>query len=808
MKNYIKYFFLGLVTLYTISDINGQTVGGTTSGATSYCSTTNVGYVSLSGHNGTILAWQVSTNGGLNWINTGITTINQTYFNLNQTSCYRAVVQDGSFPADTSTIVCIDIYPPTLAGTLSGGGIFCGSNASGQLTLTGYTGSIMYWESSINGGTTWTTIGNNNDTEDISSVTQTTQYRVTIQSGTCSTETSNIVTVTVTPETVTGNITGPTSVCSGTNSGTLTLTGHTGSILNWIKSTNNGTTWSSLGTTITNYNFTNITQTTWFRTIVQNGTCSIDSTSNHIITVDPLTIPGEISGGNSFCGSTGSGTLSLTGYTGLIVNWEYSINSGTTWVNIANTTATEIYTNLTQTTLYRANIQSGSCSLETTNIDTVFVTPQTVSGNITGPTSVCSGSNSGILSLTGHTGSIIDWILSTNNGTTWISLGNTLTNYNFTNINQTSWYRAIIQSGNCNIDSTGTHIITIDPTTAQGTMSGGNVFCGTTGSGSLIISGYTGNIVNWESSINGGSTWQTISNTTDTEIYINLTQTTLYRANVQSGNCTMETTNTDTIFVTPQTVVGTLSSDASICPLINQTDITLAGHVGDILYWLNSTDGGITWVIDPITSNPLTIINLNQTSQYQAVIQSGRCDIDTSNTVTLTVHPINIISAGNDTTIIIGESTILNGSGIGIPSWDPIEDLDDYLILTPLATPLITTTYVLSITDNNSCFNTDTVIVTIEDTNTIGIEITITNLFTPNGDGYNDYWYIKNIENNTGNEVFVYNIYGQLVFSTKDYNNDWDGTYQGGSLPDGTYYYIIKLMNSDKPLKGSLDILR
>jgi len=84
----------------------------------------------------------------------------------------------------------------------------------------------------------------------------------------------------------------------------------------------------------------------------------------------------------------------------------------------------------------------------------------------------------------------------------------------------------------------------------------------------------------------------------------------------------------------------------------------------------------------------------------------------------------------------------------------------------------------------------------------------ISNLFTPNADGFNDFWYLQDILNFPDNEVTVYNIYGNQVYNKKAYTNDWAGTYNGAELPDGTYYYVLKFDNSDKIIKGSVDILR
>ena len=159
-----------------------QSVGGTTSGAVSYCTTSNSGVVSVAAYVGTILNWQSTTDGGQTWNNNINSTANQTYFNLNQTTCYRAIVKDGAFPSDTSTVVCITIYPPSVGGTLSGGGAFCDSSGAGTLTLSGSTGDIVYWQSSTDNGSTWQTISNTTVTENYTNIVQSTLYHAVVQS--------------------------------------------------------------------------------------------------------------------------------------------------------------------------------------------------------------------------------------------------------------------------------------------------------------------------------------------------------------------------------------------------------------------------------------------------------------------------------------------------------------------------------------------------------------------------------------------------------------------------------------------------
>jgi gliding motility-associated-like protein len=80
-------------------------------------------------------------------------------------------------------------------------------------------------------------------------------------------------------------------------------------------------------------------------------------------------------------------------------------------------------------------------------------------------------------------------------------------------------------------------------------------------------------------------------------------------------------------------------------------------------------------------------------------------------------------------------------------------------------------------------------------------------LFTPNGDGHNDYWHIPFIEQLGRVDVKVFNRHGMLVFEKRGYDNLWDGTSNGRPLPEGSYYYIIDSSESGI-IKGVINIVR
>jgi len=83
------------------------------------------------------------------------------------------------------------------------------------------------------------------------------------------------------------------------------------------------------------------------------------------------------------------------------------------------------------------------------------------------------------------------------------------------------------------------------------------------------------------------------------------------------------------------------------------------------------------------------------------------------------------------------------------------------------------------------------------DTTTVTVYVLCNDLivftgFSPNGDGVNDFFHIDGIENYPDSELSVFNRWGNEVFFNKGYLNDWDGTWQGKILPDGTYFYVLE----------------
>ena len=87
------------------------------------------------------------------------------------------------------------------------------------------------------------------------------------------------------------------------------------------------------------------------------------------------------------------------------------------------------------------------------------------------------------------------------------------------------------------------------------------------------------------------------------------------------------------------------------------------------------------------------------------------------------------------------------------------------------------------------------------------VELGIPSAITPNGDGINDTWNIKNLELYPESFIKIFNRNGQEVF-TASFDQSWDGKYNGEDLPAGTYFYLIDLVTLSKVYSGTVTLLR
>ncbi|HRG88868.1 MAG TPA: gliding motility-associated C-terminal domain-containing protein, partial [Chitinophagales bacterium] len=143
-------------------------------------------------------------------------------------------------------------------------------------------------------------------------------------------------------------------------------------------------------------------------------------------------------------------------------------------------------------------------------------------------------------------------------------------------------------------------------------------------------------------------------------------------------------------------------------------------------------------------------------------------------------------------------------------SWGPATgNINCNSCATTNATPTQETIYTIQVMDTNGCRASDTVTVSV---NSI-TDIFIPNAFSPNNDGNNDVFQLfGDVGTISFLDMKVFNRWGELVFESSKHNFEWDGTYKGETVPQGTYIYVAKIAFVNgyvrNDLKGSLTVIR
>ncbi len=166
--------------------------------------------------------------------------------------------------------------------------------------------------------------------------------------------------------------------------------------------------------------------------------------------------------------------------------------------------------------------------------------------------------------------------------------------------------------------------------------------------------------------------------------------------------------------------------------------------------------------------------------------------------VTGSDQPININVFGNDTIISPTDFFILNEPIYGDATFLPDGSVN-YVPDPGICEVTDTFTYIIC---NFVGCDTATVFVFIECT-----EFEIFTGFSPNGDGINDVLRINGLNMYASHKLTIFNRWGTEVYQSTNYANDWQGTWNGKDLPDGTYFYVLELEGTD-PKKGYVQLQR
>jgi gliding motility-associated-like protein len=717
--------------------------------ATILCATATPGSISgstASGGKGAITyQWQSSTD-SVNFVSiSGATSLNYYQGTVNATTYYqRLAISSGCGPPSVSNVVKTTIQPALDNNVLTPPAVtfFCGSGIPGAISgsiPTGGNGVYTYqWQSSTDGVTYTTIQGANAQTYTAPAINVTTYYQRVITSGVCLTPLfSNVVTIQVEPAIVNNILTAPpvTDFCTSGQPNTIVGSVPSGGkgtyTYQWQISTDSVNFTDILGITSKDYAPPILYNITYYRRTVTSGSCPLPSNIITIIIQTPI-INNTILLATTSCLISGNVPSGGNGH--FTYQWQSSVN-GVTFADVSSAIAKDYSPPLTNATMYYRRVaMSGTCypSL-TSNTIVITVTAPIANNLITAPAIalLCSGSTPATVNGSNPSGGngsyTYQWQSSTDNIAFTDIPGAILKSYNPVALTVTTYFHRIVMSGVCSIPSVSSSVaIQIQPALANNviTASGASSYCvsGDPGniSGNVPSGGDNVYSYQWVSSTDG-VTFAAIAGATSQDYNPPfLIVTTYYQRMIVSGTCTtpfgsniitiqIQPALSNNIITAPAVTVFCLSGDAA--SIMGNTP---SGGNGVYNYqWQSSTDsitfndipGAITSTYDPP--------QLNVTTYFKRTISSGACTVLlSSNVVTVKIYSMPVASAGTDVAICPGSNTVLNASGGISYQWSPAIGLSNVNTANPTASPLVTTTYTVSVF-NGGCTSTASVTVTV-----------------------------------------------------------------------------------------------
>ncbi len=655
--------------------------------------------------------------------------------------------------------------PPTVVSPVT----YCQNQTLGVVPLVANTTSpsgVLTWY--LPGSTT----GIPNAPTPATAVAGTFTYNVTQTIGACVSAQVPIV-VTINPTPAAPTATTPIPYCQGATATVLTAVGTN---LKWYTVSTGGTALPGAPTPSTS-----TPGTTTYYVSQTTGTCEgARFAINVVVTATP--VAPLVSNLVNYCQAATASALTATG-SGLL--WYTAATGGT-----GSATAPTPTTGTVGTTLYYVSQTILGCESPRALIN-VVVAATPAAPTVTTPVTYCQGATATQLTATGVG---LLWYTTATVGT-----GSSTAPTPSTSAGGSTVYYVSATAGTCE-GLRAAITVTITSTPAAPTAASPVVYCQGATSTQLTA---TGNNLLWYTTITGG----TGSTTAPTPTTTAAGNTTYYVTQSTTGVVCESPRTAILVTVNPKPATPTVTTPVKYCQNANATALIASGTN---LLWYTTANGGVGSGTAIVPSTASVGNTTYYVSQATLNCESDRAPIVVNVSAALTVN------AGNAVTIARGDQTQLNGTATAGANYlwtsniTPLS-LSSATILNPIAKPLETTIYKLTVSDPaNLCPSVNSsVIVTV-----VQSCINVRNAFTPNGDGVNDYWlvYDQNFCLQAGGAaVTVFNRYGSKVFESKNYTNNWDGTYKGKAVPDGTYYAVLEfvLFNGTKQfVKTDITILR
>lgn len=230
----------------------------------------------------------------------------------------------------------------------------------------------------------------------------------------------------------------------------------------------------------------------------------------------------------------------------------------------------------------------------------------------------------------------------------------------------------------------------------------------------------------------------------------------------------------------------TVTPTAQIC---KNDSVVLQVAGGDVFVWTPAT--GLN---DPSSASPKA--SPASTTDYYVSITESVCGETTTLSARVNVNPLPTVTANRSNDIDCNsDRSQLTAHGARSYQWTPAATLSNPLLSNPVAMPRQTTMYTVAGTDLNGCTNYDSVVVTVNFVDSKSGYL-MPSAFTPNNDGINDCYGIKQWGVVEEIEFSIYNRWGERVFFAKNKDACWDGTFRGEKQATGVYIYMIKAKTS------------
>ncbi|RBL93283.1 Ig-like domain-containing protein [Chitinophaga flava] len=641
----------------------------------------------------------------------------------------------------------------------------------------------------------------------------TTQYYVEAvgNGGTCGTPTRVMATVKVVPTPPAPVITpGDVNTC-GASSVTLTIQNpQPGTRYEWQDVNGN------LLFTGTQYTFiADSTTTIYVRGIVGGGCprscggCPGPRTAVQINIIAPPPAPVLSASSLTVCPG-GTVTFSVQNpIGGLTYNWFDAPSGGNLLSTGTSYTTGPLSTN---TTFYVAASSNGGCSSARTTASVVVIT--SVDAPQADPVTVCAGQTTTLSVKNRIPGLIYNWYTVPTGGTPVF----TGADFMITPTSSTVYYLEAATNGGCVSASRTAVNVNVNPAPAVPVVANATLTTCLNQTVTLSVQNPDPTLTyNWYTSITGGTPVSTGASFTTPPITAN---TMYYVEAVNNTGCPSATRAAVSIqLITAPAAPTVTGNENGICPGHTATLTASSTTPGVNFNWYTVPTGGTPVFTGPVFTTP--VLN-TATTYYVEAFSNGGC-----------------VGAGPRTAVAVTILQPLAAPHVAISDltatsvtfrWDPVPGavryevtLDGGVTFNPPSSGPTGTTHTINNLQPNQGLNFGVRAIGASDCQTSGLgtlacrtsnpqgnNVFVPNLFSPNGDGMNDMLFVYGTAI-AQLEFRVYNQWGQLVFSTKDLHQGWDGTMNGQNQPVGVYVYIVKATMQDGSIvtkKGNVTLMR